>query len=606
MTFYTLLPPTSNSVPVKFIASELNFFFQKKSTRIQLKKLLIFLAFLVGVILLFTVIFHIITVYEGQDHSWISGLYWTLVTMSTLGFGDIVFETDIGRLFSVFVLVTGVVFLLVMLPFTFIQFFYAPWLEAQAQARAPRELPPETRNHIIITRNNPVAIALIEKLKAFEYDYWIIVSDLTEALEISDQGYNVVHGNLDDPQTYRRIRVDRAAMVVANDNERVNTNTTFTIRELSESVPIVSFTNIDEAVDILKLAGSNLVLNLAEMMGQSLVRRVVGGSARVHVIGRFQELVIAEAPALETPLVGKTLTETRLREHTGVNIVGIWERGVFKTASSNIVIDEKSILVMVGTVESLRKYDELLGIYHASDAPVVVLGCGRVGEVVGRALKERKIPFKIVEKVVRSNIFKDVQIMGDAADLKVLKKAQIDKAHTVIITPNQDDTNIFLTLYCRRLRPDLQIISRATLDRNQETLRRAGADFTLSYATMGANAIFNFLQRGEVVMLAEGLNIFKVKMPRKLRGKKISDLNIRDESGCTIVGIEKDGEISLQPEPEFTLEIDQKIILIGTLESEKKFWKCYNDGKPSEGRRRFLIERMRKSMPLPEENKERD
>ena len=34
------------------------------------------------------------------------GLYWVLVTMSTLGFGDITFKSDIGRLFSVVVLVT--------------------------------------------------------------------------------------------------------------------------------------------------------------------------------------------------------------------------------------------------------------------------------------------------------------------------------------------------------------------------------------------------------------------------------------------------------------------------------------------------------------------
>jgi voltage-gated potassium channel len=64
--------------------------------------------------------------------------------MSTLGFGDITFETDLGRLFSMFVLISGVLFLLVVLPFTFIQFFYAPWLESQSRMRAPRELPDDT------------------------------------------------------------------------------------------------------------------------------------------------------------------------------------------------------------------------------------------------------------------------------------------------------------------------------------------------------------------------------------------------------------------------------------------------------------------------------
>ncbi len=46
--------------------------------------------------------------------------------MSTLGFGDITFHSDLGRLFSIVVLFSGIVFLLVMLPFTFIQFFTPP------------------------------------------------------------------------------------------------------------------------------------------------------------------------------------------------------------------------------------------------------------------------------------------------------------------------------------------------------------------------------------------------------------------------------------------------------------------------------------------------
>ena len=61
--------------------------------------------------------------------------------MTTLGFGDITFTSDVGRLFSIVVLLSGVVLLLVMLPFMFIRLFYAPWLEARVRLRAPREVP---------------------------------------------------------------------------------------------------------------------------------------------------------------------------------------------------------------------------------------------------------------------------------------------------------------------------------------------------------------------------------------------------------------------------------------------------------------------------------
>ena len=44
------------------------------------------------------------------------------------------------------------------------------------------------------------------------------------------------------------------------------------------------------------------------------------------------------------------------------------------------------------------------------------------------------------------------------------------------VTTNDDATNIYLTIYCRRLRPNMQIISRSTMERNVTTLHRAGAD----------------------------------------------------------------------------------------------------------------------------------
>lgn len=59
--------------------------------------------------------------YEGREESWVTGFYWTLTVMSTLGFDDITFESDLGRIFSSIVLLSGIIFMLVILPFTFIK-----------------------------------------------------------------------------------------------------------------------------------------------------------------------------------------------------------------------------------------------------------------------------------------------------------------------------------------------------------------------------------------------------------------------------------------------------------------------------------------------------
>ncbi|HEY5622427.1 MAG TPA: ion channel, partial [Gammaproteobacteria bacterium] len=115
--------------------------FGRKISRKGILSLIRFVLILIGLVAVFSASFQLLMLYEGQRHSWISGFYWTLTTMSTLGYGDITFATDLGRFFSVIVLLSGIIFMLVLLPFTFIQFFYEPWIEARTESQVPRTVP---------------------------------------------------------------------------------------------------------------------------------------------------------------------------------------------------------------------------------------------------------------------------------------------------------------------------------------------------------------------------------------------------------------------------------------------------------------------------------
>ena len=91
---------------------------------------------------------------EDRSYSWITALYWTVVTMSTLGFGDIVFYSDAGRLFSIWVLLSGIL-LLVALPYVSIEFLIEPLRRAQELSRVPRRAPSGERGHVIVSRYDP-------------------------------------------------------------------------------------------------------------------------------------------------------------------------------------------------------------------------------------------------------------------------------------------------------------------------------------------------------------------------------------------------------------------------------------------------------------------
>lgn len=527
------------------------------------------------VILLYSVLFHYIMEYEGQYHSWITGFYWTLTVMSTLGFGDITFTSDLGRAFSVIVLITGMVSLLILLPFTFIQFFYAPWLEAQSKARAPRELPKDTVDHVIITHYNPITRALMNKLEQYNYSYVLLERELSKALEYHDQGFNVVYGDLDDPATYAKLQITQAAMVVATGSDMVNSNICNTVRELDEEVTIVSTVNSPDSLDLLKMAGSTHVIRLGDMMGRALSRRTIGQDSRVHVIGRFDQLVIAEAMAYQTPLAGKKLKESKLREQMGINLVGIWERGNFHKPHPELEIKNESVLIMAGSPEQLRTYDELMAIYRANDNPVIIVGAGRVGRGIAEAFDERGLDYRIIDKNPERMKKDDRYILGPAEDFSILEKAGIREAPCILITTHDDDMNIYLTIYARKLRPNIQIISRSTLQRNVSTLHRAGADFVLSYATMGANAIFNILERNDIIVVAEGLNIFTAKTPAGLAGKTLVESNIRQQTGCNILSIREDGQQVINPDPEFKISDQCELVMVGTTDDEEKFMEVF-------------------------------
>jgi len=556
---------------LKFFTSQLTQIISSRDTQYNLKRLARFLAILAAIIIAYSVLFHFIMLHEGQDHSWVTGFYWTLTVMSTLGFGDITFTSDLGRAFSILVLLSGMLSLLILLPFTFIQFFYAPWLEAQSKARAPRELPEDVRDHVIITHYNPISRALMHKLEQYNYKYVLLANDLTKALEYYDQGYKVVFGELDDPETYKKIRVSQAAMVVSLGTDMVNSNISNTVREMDEDVTIVATANSGDSIDLLKMAGCNHVLRMGDMMGRALSRRTIGQDSRVHVIGRFDNLVVAEAMASDTPLVGRTLKESKLREQMGINLIGIWERGEFLKPHPDLSIKKESILIMAGSPEQLRTYDECMSIYRSSDEPVIIIGAGRVGRGIAEAFDERGLDYRIIDKNPERIKDDDRFILGSAEDFNVLKNAGIEEAPCVLITTHDDDMNIYLTIYARRLRPNIQIISRSTLQRNVNTLHRAGSDFVLSYATMGANAIFNILERNDIVIIAEGLNVFTVNTPDHLIGKPLKDSSIRQETGCNVLSIKTDEEQVINPKPDLEIPAESELVLVGTNEDEKKF-----------------------------------
>ena len=297
-------------------------------------------------------------------------------------------------------------------------------------------------------------------------------------------------------------------------------------------------------------------------------------STRPNVIGSIDALLIAEAPSMRTSLVGKTLRQSRLRETTGITVVGVWERGRFEIPTAETLIHSTTVLLLAGSADQLKSYDEHIGGGEKLEAPILILGGGRVGLAAADALHQAGIDYRIIEK--RQKLAADPRyIHGSAADIHTLTRAGIELAPSIIITTHDDPTNIYLTIYCRRLRPDVQIICRANMDRNIAKLHKAGADLVMSSASLAANTILNLLKPDDLLMLAEGLKVFRSDVHAVLAGKTLADSQIRARTGCSVIAINQEGRMINNPAPQIRLTAGDELIMIGTSDAEKRFLKEY-------------------------------
>jgi Trk K+ transport system NAD-binding subunit len=256
-------------------------------------------------------------------------------------------------------------------------------------------------------------------------------------------------------------------------------------------------------------------------------------------------------------------------------VAGVWNRGTIEVARPGTELGPASVLVLAGSRGQLDAYDDLFAGDGSRDQKVVVIGGGRVGRAAGRALADAGIEHRIVEQ--RADRVRDPTryVIGDAAELTVLQDAGIEDATAAIITTHDDDVNVYLTIYCRRLRPDLQVIARARLDRNVSTLHRAGADAVLSYASTGATAIWNVLTSDDTLQLAEGLEVFRTSVPAELAGRSLTEARIREDTGCTVVAVANGAGLESNPDARRPLPPDSDLVLIGDDESQHRFLRRY-------------------------------
>jgi len=253
----------------------------------------------------------------------------------------------------------------------------------------------------------------------------------------------------------------------------------------------------------------------------------------------------------------------------------VWERGRLIPVTPDTILADGSFPVVMGTNEQITSLDTYLVIYNTNFNPVLVIGGGEVGCVTTRTLRSRGVTVHMIEReeALRSSLegVADQLFIGDAADLELLMGAGLADAPSVLLTTNDDAMNIYLAVYCRRLNPELRVISRITHERNIEAIHRAGADFVLSYASLGAETIMSLLQHRESVILGEGFDLFYVPVPASLAGEVLASSHIRARTGLNVLALRlPDGEV-IPATASMVLEPDCELVMLGSEPQRRDF-----------------------------------
>ena len=208
----------------------------------------------------------------------------------------------------------------------------------------------------------------------------------------------------------------------------------------------------------------------------------------------------------------------------------------------------------------------------------IICGFGRIGHIICKELFEDSIKFVVIEKdaaAIEDLIsLKYLCLEMDATNEDALLAGGIMNARGLVTAVNSDANNVFITLTAKGLRPDIFVLARASEERNEEKLLKAGATRVVSPYLIGARRMAHVLKRPTVVDFLDiatmgnhlGLIMEEAEVGQKsgFIGKNLIESRLRQEFGVIIVAIKKgSGQMVFNPAPTEKLEAGDVIVAIG-------------------------------------------
>lgn len=205
----------------------------------------------------------------------VDAFYYTLVTASTVGYGDATPQTQVARLFGMSVVVVGTASFAIALGS-----LLGPAIEARFERALGRTTDARIdllEDHILVLGYGDLTETVLEELHGTN-DYLVVTTDTDRAATLQDEESTVLVGDPSDETTLERARIgDAEAVLVATNNDAQDALSVLTARQLNPDVRIAAAATERENVPKLRVAGADTVISPAVIGGRLVVRSALSG-----------------------------------------------------------------------------------------------------------------------------------------------------------------------------------------------------------------------------------------------------------------------------------------------------------------------------------------
>jgi voltage-gated potassium channel len=304
--------------------------------------------------------------HDLEGWTWFESLYATVITLSTIGYGDYVPKTTAGQAFTIVLVLVGV-FTLFYVAAALIRALVSGELQNIVGRQLMERSLARLKDHLIVCGYGRMGRLVCKEFSARSLPFVIVDLDATHLEDFELPHGIALHGDATSDEVLRRAGIDRArALVTVMASDADNLYTTLSARLLNEKLFIVARVEEAQAEQKLLRAGANRVVSPyqigGERVAQAVLRPTVVDFIELATQAEHFELQIEETRIGATsPLANTTLQDSRLRAELKVIIVAI------KRASGKMIynpdpdlrIEVGDILVAIGRRENLDQLDVL-------------------------------------------------------------------------------------------------------------------------------------------------------------------------------------------------------------------------------------------------------